>query len=411
MTDKDKKLSKAEDTARRDEFIDLACKESGMDRDYIASEMDFAKEHGIKYKVYAVKGYWNIPHDLLLEAHSNGSRRRSLSRKIAEERGRDRHEIEKEMIDAKYNLGLRIGYFKTYDWDLLSQEQKDQMLLRPWSQYMSEKYRLENADTNVLNEKDRFYQTFSGFIGRKWMRYRPEMTKEEFLQTISDFTADNVIFKPIVSSGGRGIRKFSLAEGPEAIYDQLQEMEIETDTEAGEDESPIEKDALIEEFLLQHPDMSRLCSESINTIRAVTLYWNGEYHLLYTLCRMGAGDGTPVDSFTQGGLLISVDKETGRFNTVAVDHWRQPQTRHPASGTELVGFQVPCWEEILAFLKKAAVFAYETAGLGYVGWDVAVTPEGPVMIEGNNWPDCGLIQLCHWIDSRKGVKYLFDPYL
>ena len=105
------KITQEEDLALRDTFIDMVCEESGRERAWVEAEMDYAKEHGIKYKVYAVKGYWNIPHELLLDAHQNGERRRKIAKKIAKERNRNVHDVEKEMIDAKYNLGLRIGYF------------------------------------------------------------------------------------------------------------------------------------------------------------------------------------------------------------------------------------------------------------------------------------------------------------
>ena len=229
------------------------------------------------------------------------------------------------------------------------------------------------------------------------MRYDPQMTVEEFAKAIADFKTSDIIYKPEDSSGGSGIRKFSLADGPEKLYAQLKEEECDP--------------ALLEEFLVQHPDMARLCDESINTIRAVCLYWEGEYHLFYTVCRMGAGDGKPVDNVSQGGLAISVDPETGKFNTVAADHDGNPQTMHPASGVELIGYQVPYWKEVLELVKTAAIRTYELAGLGYTGWDIAITPDGPVIIEGNNWPSPSLIQLCNWLDSRKGMKYLFEPYL
>ena len=391
------KISKEEDALRRDMYIDMVCEESGLDRDFVAKEMDYAKEHGIKYKVYALKGYWNVPHDKLVEFHEDGISRRKMARIIAKKRGKDHHAVEKEMIYARYKLGLRFKYFRVYKWDTLTEEQKAGMLLRPVSEHMSNKYMKPDGDVNILDDKQRFYETFPEFIKRKWMAYEPDMTLEEFQAGLADFTKEDVLYKPHISSGGRGIRKFSLKDGAEAVYRALQADGSEP--------------ALIEEFLDQHPDMSSLCADCINTIRAVTLCWEGEYHLFYTLCRMGAGNGTPVDSFTQGGLLVSVDAETGRFDTVGVNNRKKPEPIHPGSGIELLGFQVPYWDEVLEFVRKAAFRANEAAGLGYTGWDVAITPDGPAMIEGNNWPDCDIYQMCHWLHDQKGMGYLFEPYL
>ena len=382
---------------QREKYIRKVCDKTGLDKETVAAEMDYAYEHGISYWTYCYKGYWFIPHDKLVHAHYHGARRRRIARELAKIRGRRPIEIEREIIYARYKLGLRVGFFRKYDWDLLTEEQREQMLLRPYSAQMSRKYRTKDANPNFLNKKHRFYKAFPEYIGRKWMRYDPQMTAEEFAKAIADFKTSDIIYKPEDSSGGSGIRKFSLAGGPEKLYGKLKEENCDP--------------ALLEECLEQHPDMARLCDESINTIRAVCLYWEGEYHLLYTVCRMGAGKGKPVDNVSQGGLAIGVDPETGRFNTVAADHDGNPQTVHPASGVELPGYQVPYWDEVLELVKMAAIRTYELAGLGYTGWDIAITPDGPVIVEGNNWPSPSLIQLCNWLDSRKGMKYLFEPYL
>ncbi len=45
-------------------------------------------------------------------------------------------------------------------------------------------------------------------------------------------------------------------------------------------------------------------------------------------------------------------------------------------------------------------------GLYSIGWDIAFSPEGPVIIEGNeNW-GVDVLQL-----TNGGVKYLFDDYI
>jgi glutathione synthase/RimK-type ligase-like ATP-grasp enzyme len=56
---------------------------------------------------------------------------------------------------------------------------------------------------------------------------------------------------------------------------------------------------------------------------------------------------------------------------------------HPITGTGIVGFQVPLWDESLRLTQEAAKLVPEVA---YVGWDVAVTPDGPVLVEGNEFP-------------------------
>ena len=75
----------------------------------------------------------------------------------------------------------------------------------------------------------------------------------------------------------------------------------------------------------------------------------------------------------------------GRSNTDLCDY-----TRHPASGAYLPGFQIPFWLELTACVHRAMD---RVPGMGYVGWDIAVTHDGPELIEGNwHWPGGNIIQ-------------------
>ena len=56
--------------------------------------------------------------------------------------------------------------------------------------------------------------------------------------------------------------------------------------------------------------------------------------------------------------------------------------------------------------KKAALILPEVR---YIGWDIAFTKEGPVMVEGNEYPGYGLIQHYKLHDSKTGhLKEISD---
>ena len=53
--------------------------------------------------------------------------------------------------------------------------------------------------------------------------------------------------------------------------------------------------------------------------------------------------------------------------------------RHPDTGAVFAEVTVPFWDEVRDITARAA----PALPLGSLGWDVALTPEGPVLIEAN----------------------------
>ena len=124
---------------------------------------------------------------------------------------------------------------------------------------------------------------------------------------------------------------------------------------------------------------------SINTVRMITLlHPNGEAELLMTFIRMGR-KGRWVDNIGKGGNVIAnVNKETGRFeNIVSFLNYKSfsPLTHHPDSGIDLENFKMEDWDGLK---KQVFDFHRKLSWLKAIGWDVAITDEGPVIIEINN---------------------------
>jgi glutathione synthase/RimK-type ligase-like ATP-grasp enzyme len=63
--------------------------------------------------------------------------------------------------------------------------------------------------------------------------------------------------------------------------------------------------------------------------------------------------------------------------------------RHPNTGAAIVGRQLPQWEEIKA-LAVQAHRAFDDRVI--VGWDIGVTDQGPLVVEGNSSPDLDIVQ-------------------
>ena len=87
-----------------------------------------------------------------------------------------------------------------------------------------------------------------------------------------------------------------------------------------------------------------------------------------------------VDNFAGGGMFTMLDDD-GVALYGAVDKHSNAYEMHPATGVAIKGFQVPMYREMLAMVEQLAQRLPHTP---YVGWDVALTPEGPAILEANH---------------------------
>lgn len=162
---------------------------------------------------------------------------------------------------------------------------------------------------------------------------------------------------------------------------------------------------LVQEFLTQHEEMSRLHSQSINTIRLVTVRGikDGEIHILPSILRIGTGDSV-MDNTSRGGVAVGVNIETGYLKQYGFfkPQYGTKTDVHPDSKIKFEDFQIPYFEEV----KRQAVYFHSMIPqIHSVGWDIAVGPNGPIFVEGNdNWEINGP-QSCNG-----GMKKEFDAY-
>ena len=121
-----------------------------------------------------------------------------------------------------------------------------------------------------------------------------------------------------------------------------------------------------------------------------------------------------LDTFNKGrtgNLLGFIAPETGKIFRVVGRTKRTeiavPLSRHPDTGASLGGFEIPEWDAVVELAKRAST-AFDP--VGFVGWDVAVTDDGPVLIEGNTtWDpvapfEIPLSRISTWADLRSKVR-------
>lgn len=145
---------------------------------------------------------------------------------------------------------------------------------------------------------------------------------------------------------------------------------------------------IFESLITQTKQFSSFNETSVNTVRFMTtLYPDGSARVIATFIKIGRA-GSCVDNAGSGGNVdVNVDIETGEIkNAIQFDGWRKIKEidKHPDSGTPLNGVIIENWETI-----KSEVIKYQQAfpWCKAAGWDIAITDQGPVVIEVNDFWD------------------------
>ena len=94
-------------------------------------------------------------------------------------------------------------------------------------------------------------------------------------------------------------------------------------------------------------------------------------------------------------MATEIDLKTGKLLRPALDKDLNEFTHHPKTNVKIEGFQIPFFKEVKDMVKEASL---ESDKILLVGWDVAITDEGPLIIEGNRRPGFDIVQVA----SRRG---------
>jgi Sugar-transfer associated ATP-grasp len=157
----------------------------------------------------------------------------------------------------------------------------------------------------------------------------------------------------------------------------------------------------------QHPDMASFLPETVNTVRVLMMREpGGEAFVADAVLRLGTSSSGGVDNFSKGGLSFSIDTAVGKIGqgrrkTGAVFE------NHPDTGAPVSGCSIPHW---LAVLDCCHAAMAQQPGLQYVGWDVVVARDGPVLIEGNNKSDVNLIQAHRPLLANARVRAFYERH-
>jgi len=216
---------------------------------------------------------------------------------------------------------------------------------------------------------------------------RPLRGPADWTRLIAHDLPDEFVVKPARGYWGIGVRV--LRREDDGLRDVATEALTTADALIRDMDRHPEFDVwVLEERLLTHPGLAPVAvGEALHTIRASTLVArDGTVDLLAANMKL-ASSGRVADNWSEGRygtILANVDVRSGALHdgcevTINTAGWTRVDA-HPVTGTPLPGWPIPHWDDILALLERAA---RAFLPLRAIGWDVALTTRGPVLVEAN----------------------------
>ncbi len=250
-------------------------------------------------------------------------------------------------------------------------------------QMITDKFKISDEDNSFFDDKGLFNRNFSDLKGIDTLDLRVNNFNDfkKFVEKHEEF-----FVKSATGYGGHGVRHIYLKDVKvklEDFYNQLL------------------KDGyvVVEEKIIQHPEVSKLSVNAVNSIRIVTVKnINGDYNAPFIASRIATGEAY-VDNCSVGGASCVLDDE----GVVNYDYFAnipiiKYYDRNIVTGFKFKGFKFPYFKESVNLCIEAA----HRCKNPFIGWDVAITENGPVLIEANRAPSFDLFQVKGQLENNRG---------
>lgn len=264
--------------------------------------------------------------------------------------------------DMLWSAAFRNTAFQDYvDWDfaILSRTERDTFMTHSISNHIAMEHDAA-PHRGIFQDKIEFNKVFDKFLKRRWLDVR-EVTSDELREFIE--RAGTVMGKVPFSNSGHGVHRHIAAEI--------------TDWDAFRDRLLAEGQTLIEEYIEQHEVLAAICPGTANTTRVTTFFDGETTHILSMAQKFGRGQASDQQTF--GGFYTMLDLG-GHSQGRGYDSHGNVHARHPESGISIPDFQLPLMETLHPFMDEVARVVPD---MKYIGWDIVMGHEGPVLVEGN----------------------------
>lgn len=265
----------------------------------------------------------------------------------------ERERIVKDMMYWYLRRGISPKQYWEQRFDCLSKDAKLSMLPQRDLALFDKQYN-PKKDIHIIGNKYECYVRFKEYYGRECILVNDKTSKDAFESFAKK--AQRFIIKPLFNDSGKGVRLYNYGEElPSHAF-------------------------IAEELIRQSEELARFHPQSVNTLRLNTIRCKDSIEVVWAILRYGRNNNI-VDNAHFGGLFSVIDD-----NGVAIaagDVWRHTYMTHPDTGVALSGFKVPDWENACEMVRSLAT---QVGDLRFIGWDLAYTDKGWILVEANTSP-------------------------
>lgn len=271
--------------------------------------------------------------------------------------------------------------------------------------------RIENPSRRILNDKAAFFrhcEAHGVFTPPTFLIVRQDGSLERMISVDAMLPRANLFLKPLGGRGGRGCERWVFRG--DGLYANQQGMTLNADALLRHIQDLARKeDYIVQESLAPHPDLRDVSMNVLTSCRMMSVKnAQGGFEVTHAVFKSSTKPEAIVDNFHKGGIVSRVDISTGQIGPASDAGVGRPcvwYDTHPLTGARIAGRTLPLWPETMELVRKAhAAFPDRIV----VGWDVAISERGPVILEGNVQSGCDMIQRTH--DLPAGIGRLAECY-
>jgi hypothetical protein len=330
----------------------------------------------------------------------------SVLRELRSVTGRSAADLARDLIDARRSFGLDAHAYATYMlWEIPRERWRDYVVGDELKAFLE---RTLDRDDRILSRDKAAFAQHDGAKGLPWLRTLAVVNRREGVAidgaavienepqlwaTLEDLQrCGDLVAKPSCGERGKG---FFCVSREGAVRDESG-AEIDRQVFARTVltyKHPLGKFGyLVQSALAPHPEMVELTGiDTLSSVRIVTALAGGEPHVIESFLKI-PGSGRLIDNFlsgSRGTMIARFDPRDGRLANATglmrpgFRHVLESASVHPTTRKQIAGRTLPLWREALDIAFRASMSHPRSVA---IGWDVALSSQGCVILDGNpNW--------------------------